>query len=368
MSYGKLRLCISIIICSFTPLLASDSLSFINNLNLGMQLKYGTMLPHHKSIEYLLESNIAGIEVSLTTDSYGRSVWDKQFRYPRLGAGFLYTSLGNNEIFGRASALFLFSEIPFSSKDRRFSTHYRIGLGLAYISKGFDSRDNPLNMAIGSGVNMYIDFKLNIRCKVNENNELSAGLGFSHFSSGKMDSPNQGLNSASLSLGYKYKLLPEKHKKNTPETMPELKKHAFEILFSCGGKTDDRVSGKRYFISTFVLDYKYVAGYKYAFGIGADFFHDQSLGPNKQHDEGGGYTSADLYQIGMHGGFYVRYSKMNIILQAGTYLHANYYNHSIIYSRTGIRYEIIPNVLLNLSLKAHYAIADFVEWGIGYRF
>jgi len=116
-----------------------------------------------------------------------------------------------------------------------------------------------------------------------------------------------------------------------------------------------------------VIDYKYVPWMKYSFGAGIDVFYDQSLGPNKVGDLGGTYSESDLYQLGLHVGFYSRYSKLNILMQLGTYLHANYYKYTRIYSRIGIRYEIYNNLLLNFSLKAHRAIADYLEWGIGYR-
>jgi hypothetical protein len=146
------------------------------------------------------------------------------------------------------------------------------------------------------------------------------------------------------------------------------KKHYIELIASGGTKTDDQVTGKYYAVSTFVADYKYAFCRKYAYGGGVDFFYDEALGPNKVADEGGEYTRADLYQVGVHGLFHVRYSRLNVILNVGAYALAEYYKYSRVYSRIGLRYEIMPDVLLNFSLKSHYAIADYLEWGIGYRF
>ncbi|MBA7628311.1 hypothetical protein ES703_35790 [subsurface metagenome] len=285
-----------------------------------------------------------------------------------MGAGYLYTSLGNDRVFGKAHAAFLFIDIPFSSKVKKLYSNYRIGFGVSYLTRQFDVSENPLNLAISSGLNIYVNFKYNVRFRIDKKNEVLAGIGFSHFSNGKLATPNLGINTVTVSLGYLYNIMPARYPRQTPEIKPSLKKNTIEFILTGGAKTDDQISGKYYFISSFIMDYKFVPGMKYSFGAGVDFFYDESLGPNKVGDEGGNYTSSDLFQIGLHGAFYTRYSKLNIVLQVGSYVHANYYKYTRVYSRIGFRYEIYHNILLNLSLKAHRAIADYMEWGIGYRF
>jgi hypothetical protein len=361
----------SLFLCAILqPLKANlpDTLHLINNLRLGAELHYGTVLPHSETIEYSLEKNIERFELTLTTNSYGRSAWDQPYRFPRLGAGYLFSSLGSNVVFGHAHALFLFMDIPFSGREKKLFTSYQISFGMAYLDKVFDINENPLNMAISSGLNVYGCFNINAKYRLDNRNELRAGFGLSHFSNGKLATPNLGINSFTLSAGYSYALSDYRYTRIKRNTKPQLKKQQAELLFSGGTKTDDQVSGKYYMIASLVADYKYVPGLKYSFGVGSDFFYDESLGPNKVADEGGTFSSADLFQAGVHGAFYVRYSRLNIMLQVGTYVYANYYKYARVYSRIGLRYEIIPNILLNFSLKSHYAIADFIEWGIGYRF
>lgn len=347
---------------------SNDSLKFINNLRIGVDLHYGYVYPHHSSIAYSLESRISSFELNLTTDTYGKGMWDRAYRYPRMGAGYYYTSLANDNVFGKAHTLFLFMDIPFSLKLKKFNSYYRISYGLAYLTRKFDVSENPNNLAISSGFNMYVNFRYTGRFKINNRNEIEAGFGFTHFSNGKLATPNLGLNCVTVNIGYLYNILPTNYPRVDAEKKHGLKKHMVELILSVGGKTDDQISGEYYFISSLVADYKFVPWLKYSFGAGLDFFYDESLGPNKVGDEGGTYTQGDLYQLGMHAGIYPRYSKLTIVLQLGAYIYANYYKYSRVYSRIGFRYEVYNDVLLNLTLKSHRAIADYLEWGVGYRF
>jgi hypothetical protein len=352
----------------YSSAVTTDSLKLINNLRLGIETHYGYIYPHHSSIAYSLQSRISGLELNLTTDTYGRGQWDNLYRYPRMGTGYFYTSLGNDDVFGKAHALFFFMDVPFGSGRRKFSSWYRIGFGAAYLTKKFDVEKNPTNMAISSGMNMYVNFRYTGRFRFDNRNEVSAGFGFTHFSNGKLATPNLGINCVTVHAAYYFNLVSNRYQRILIEREKKLEKHNIELVLSGGSKTDDQISGNYYFISTLVIDYKYIPWMKYSFGTGIDLFYDQSLGPNKVGDLGGTYSESDLYQLGFHAGVYSRYSKLNILMQLGTYLHANYYKYTRIYSRIGIRYEIYNNLLLNFSLKAHRAIADYLEWGIGYRF
>lgn len=347
---------------------SADSLSFFNNLRLGAQVNYGTIIPHHSSISYVLESNIQGAEILLTTDTYGRTEWDRAFRFPRMGVGYLYSSLGNNEVFGKAHASFLFMDIPFSEKEKKLHVSYQINFGFSYLTETFDVHSNPLNVAISSGLNLYVSFRLNTLLKLGEHSEVLMGASLQHFSNGKIATPNLGLNAFALNIGYKYLLSPSRKMERNYSTIPWTKQHNIELIASGGTKTDDQVTGTYYPISTFVGDYKFSFCRKYAVGGGVDLFYDKSLGPNMVAEQGGSYTNTDLIQLGIHGAFFVRYAKLSIILQLGSYAHANYYKYIPIYTRIGFRYEIQPNLLFNFSLKSHRAVADYTEWGIGYRF
>ncbi len=346
---------------------SGDTLSIVNNLRFGGYIKHGNVLPHHGSIAYSLENPINGIEILLTTDTYGRSAWDKFYRYPRLGLGYDYSTLGNADVYGSAHALFGFLDVPILRKTSGFNIFYQFTVGLSYLTKHFNIEENPLNQAISSGLNVYGDIKFTARYIFHSGGEISAGFGLTHYSNGKMGTPNLGLNSFNLALGYARTVRSAKYTSNHSELFPQVSPWQVDMLFSAGMKADDKASESRYLISTVVADYIYNPGPKYAFGGGVDFFYDQSLGPNVADDEFESYTQADLLQAGLHGGVYARYGRFLVTGHVGTYVLAKYYKYARVYSRIGCRYSFNSRFFFNISLKAHYAIADYVEWGIGYR-
>jgi hypothetical protein len=353
---------------SSTSLNASDSLRFVNNLKLGIELNYGYVYPHSGSIRYDVNENISGLKLTVSTSSYGRTIWDKLFRYPQYGAGILTTTLGNDVIFGRSNAAFVFANIPFSSKNNRLVFGYQIDFGIAYITRKFNIETNSLDLAIGSHFNFYGALELNGRYRLSPNNEIKASFNLSHFSNGKLTSPNLGINSVKFCVSYLYTIKHARYERRVPEMPAKIKRHNVDLVFAAGTKADDQITGKRYLTSSLIGDYKYNFGLRYSLGIGADAFYDQSLGPNKIAKEGGTYTNSDLFEVGVHASIYAQFSKLTILIQVGDYVHANYYQYTRIFSRIGFRYLLTKNVFFNLTLKAHYAIADFIEWGIGYRF
>ena len=349
-------------------LCAADSLRFFNSLRAGADLYYGIITPHHGSIAYLVNSPVKGFELDLFTDSYGHSAWDRKYRYPRYGMGYLHTTLGNSVIYGNGNALFLFLDIPFNRQEHSVSAAYRMNIGLGHLSRQFNPNSNPLDLAISSKWNIYLRFESNVKLRLTTRSELVLGLGFSHFSNGKLDTPNLGLNIASVRAGYNYSLKQEIYQKKVSIPDPVLPHNNIILVYSGGAKTDDQITGKYYLVSTLVADFVHNTSLRYSFGGGCDFFYDQSLGPNKVAEEHGGtYSNADLFQMGIHAGFFARYGRLNTVVNLGAYVLADYYKYSRVYSRIGIRYQLYRNILFNLTLKAHYAIADYFEWGIAYR-
>lgn len=311
--------------------------------------------------------NMKGAEISLSTQSKGTHYWEYLYRYPRYGMAYTYSNFNNKDVFGYAHALFSFIDIPLYRTQSKFSLNYEIALGLAAFTKTYDVYENPLNLTISSTINVYIGLDLEARYKLNKNNELKAAVELSHYSNGKTKSPNLGINALSASLGWLHTLKPEWESVNTVER-PAHKKHIVEMVLNMGGKRDDLLNDEVYLITTLVGDYYYSGFTKYAFGGGFDLFYDESLAITNAETNNIVLNSGDNYQAGFHLGLMARYNKMSVILQAGNYVHANFKKYTSVYSRLGLRYSITDQLLINLSLKAHYAIADYVEWGIGYRF
>jgi hypothetical protein len=342
--------------------------SLLNGLNIDAKVQYGFVFPHHSLIEYLLNGNIHCFEVMASTGSNNRHPWESLYRSPRYGLGYNYSNYSNEEILGNAHAFFGFCEIPFFRPQKRFLANYKIDFGLAYNTKVFDSETNPLNHSISSKVNAYVGFDFNTEFRLNENHRIKAGLDLTHYSNGKMRSPNLGINTVTLSAAWSYSLVPMHNPSLERSTSTIFKKHIVEGILNFGLKRDDMLNERLYRINSFVGDYFYCLSPKYALGGGVDLFYDESLRLTREFQDNVLSEPKDNYQLGSHFAFMVRYGNFSIVLGMGHYLVASYHKYTPLYSRFGMRYAFCGKYMFNFTVKAHYAIADYIEWGFGYRF
>lgn len=340
--------------------------SSLNGLRLEAKYQYGFVMPHSGTIRYLLMGNIQSAEISLSTRSNGRHAWENLYRYPRYGLAYNYTEFGNPEILGEAHAIFAYQDLSFYRSVSNFSLNYQVGFGIGYFTNGYHPYNNPLNLAISSRANVFISFDLIARYRVNQKNELKAALELAHYSNGKTRSPNLGLNGIFFSTSWIHAL---KNERKLPfAKRPIYKRHLPELIVNIGGKRDDLLNDKVYFVTTAIGDYYYMYSPRYGFGAGIDFMHDPSITIVRQSRDKLGINTEENYQFGPHLGFRIKYHKFNIVINGGYYLYAKFLKYTPFYTRVGMRYELNDKILLNLTLKAHRAIADYIEWGAGYRF
>lgn len=342
--------------------------SLLNGLRIEGKVHYGFVLPHTSAIQYLILNNISGAEITVSTQSNGRHAWEFLYRYPRYGIGYNYNDFRNKEVLGVAHSFFGYIDIPFYYSKTRFSLNYQVGFGLSYFPQRYHYTENPLNFAISSPVNYYVAFDVIGRLKINTTNELKAAIELTHYSNGKTKSPNFGLNNMTFSAAWLHSLVPEYELSTKDYTELPFKYHILELFVNAGGKRDDKLTDNIYLITSFVADYNYSFSPKYSFGGGLDFFYDATLGITKEDRDEGIANPEDFYQAGLHLGLRARYNRLHVVFHAGHYLYATYLKYSPFYSRVGMRYAITENIILNFTLKSHLAIADFLEWGIGYRF
>ncbi len=347
---------------------ASIGDSTLNGLRIEGKMLYGFIYPHSSFIEYVLDRNIHGAEFLVSTGSTGRHSYEYLYRYPRYGAGYNFTNFGNAEVLGKAHALFGFCEVPFYRSNNRLNVNYKIDFGLAYNTVVYDVYENPLDHSISSKFNGFVGFDFNATYSLSNRNHIKLGFELTHYSNGKAKSPNLGINAVTLTAAYLYDLKPFKPLAENLVAKPLYDKHVVDIVWNNGYKRDDMLNEKLYHISTLVADYYYCFAPKYGFGGGVDFFYDASLAPTKEFEEKVEANSSDNYQFGAHLGAMARYNNFGVLLETGHYIHAPFHKYSAFYSRFGMRYAIKGRVILNFTIKAHYAIADYIEWGIGYRF
>jgi hypothetical protein len=206
---------------------------------------------------------------------------------------------------------------------------------------------------------------MNIRYKFNKQNEIYAGLGFIHASNGNYRKPNLGLNTVSVSAGYNYLLNDQQVSVNTSPVSSKEKSFEYAVVFSGGMRRYSVEDPSDYFASSLILEGGRHLSWRNKLGVGVDVFYNEALEQYLKPSERSNKDIKDKMRIGWHVAHDVNLNRLAIIVHLGTYL-ATPYPEQMIFERVGLRYRFSGHWIGNFSIKAHYADADFVEWGIGY--
>lgn len=341
--------------------------TFKNGFGIETDVGYGFIMPHHKSIEYTIEDHIRTFDVRLIKATYGTKYWNQLYRYPYYGIGYYRSNLGNNNVYGYVNALYSYVRVPIIGSSDKANLSWQFSFGGSYITKCFDIEENPQNLAIGSNLNIYIDFSLQSKIPLTKQISLNNGVRFTHVSNGKVKSPNKGLNAISASIGliYQFNETPERKQIILPSIDD---KNEFTLVFAGGIKTISHYETGYYFASSLMADYNRKYSLKGRWGLGTDIFFD---GTNRQFSnktEKADIVNSDLYQIGLHAGHDLVMGDLALVFNVGAYVYAPVEVLAPIYSRIGLRYRVKKNFITNLTLKSHWASASYIEWGVGYIF
>lgn len=336
----------------------------LNNYFIQTRASYGFILKHKPSIGYLLH-HVPSVQIRVGKKANGSKLWEQLYRYPEYGFGYYYADLGDPQILGKVNALYFFLNSPFY-RSQVTSLNYEFAAGISYLNKCFDYRNNYLNNAIGSHFNAYFNFNINLQIKILKRFEVSPVIGFTHYSNGSFKKPNLGLNIIDANLGLKYFFNSSSPNYiNTP--IPTFKrKNEINITYSAGIKETYPATGPKYFISTITANILRQLNLKRKVGFGIDIFYDESL--YKEFVE---TKNTEIQGVIRQGAFLSHefvLAKFAVIINLGVYCYSKTTPESSIYTRVGIKYHLTENIFANINLKAHAAKADFIEWGVGYRF
>lgn len=358
---------ITFLIALILPMLAiGQKINFSENTYVELDYGYGFLMPHHSSLSYLLEDHIRTLDIKLTKSTKGNSYWNQLYRYPDYGLAFYHSNLGNDDVFGHAYSLYGFTKIPLVRFPNGSNISYQIGVGAAYVTNPFDINSNYKNLAIGTYLNVYIDFSLNSYIALSKKLGLTNNLRFNHVSNGNFKNPNYGLNVLSASIGLAYQINSDYHHKEIVD-LPDIEaKNNFLVTLSGGAKSINHYTPETYLASSLVVDYTHQYSLKGKWGVGTDLFFDASNRQFTENKDKNDLINTDLYQLGVHVLHDAMMNKITFTVQLGVYLYAPVKTEALIYTRTGLRYAINKQWNVSMTLKSHYAIASFIEWGVGY--
>lgn len=340
---------------------------FSKNLSIRVDGHYGYVIPEYKHINYLIEKPVNGIELSLTKKTVGKSYWEQLYNYPEYGLTFLFTTLGNRDVFGNEFALYPYVQ-SFLIRKPNFQFTMQYGLGFGYATKKFDLETDYENVSVGSNLNIHFNSKLGLRFRLSDKLLLNTGLSFAHYSNMNMAEPNLGINLFTAYGGFNYEIGPQTEFTKTEIAQHETK-HEFAFIYAAGGKHTRALQSTVYFTSSISAEYKFHFKRKFHFGGGLDLFYDSSTETEMAAPGKNDYKSIYDFRSGIHLSQELVYDRFSFILQEGVYIGLiDHVDKSFMYNRAILRWKLNDKFLISVSMRSHLHILDYPELGFGYYF
>lgn len=339
--------------------------SFFKDTQLGVNAHLGWNLPEYQFISFYTNDYIRSIDVNLTKEATGKNEWERLFNYPSCGISLFYSSLGNDDLFGRELALTYFFKVDLINREK-FNFYNRTGIGLSYVSQKFDLVDNYRNVAVGSNGNIHFTMRWGADYEITDQLELDAGISFDHFSNGNTAEPNLGLNYLTGYAGVNYRL-GDRSERITAELSPLVRENSFALFTSIGGKATRSLSSGYFLTSSLALEAERSVWRALYLGVGADLFYDSSQ-ETQLTAIGKSYKPIQSFQTGIHLTQTLRYRKFSLSIQEGFYIGLKENTEGKpMYNRGIIRYRISDKLWIRIAMKSHLVVLDYPELGVGIK-
>jgi hypothetical protein len=323
--------------------------------------KLGFLLAHRGLMAHLPQAPAVAGEFSYIYRTAAAKQWHQAYRQPLVGGTLFFGSVGNNQILGRFLGLYGFVELPIV-KRKHYRLDFKFATGLGYTNKPFDPVLNPENVAIGSRVNALMCFALKQSWRFSDYG-LTFGIDMTHFSNASFQMPNLGVNVPFLSLGVQKFFAPEEKENPKPELdRPDL---LFGLAGIISGKEMNPKGVGRFPVYAASLFARKYFGPKAGVEASLDIIYKTSLLSHPSYPQAAGL---DPLQIGLFVGYVHPFDRLHFIYGAGVYLRDVLQPDDSIYIRLGSRYALTKQLEALMTLKTHYAKADYMEFGLAYHF
>ena len=135
------------------------------------------------------------------TTLFRSTYWGTVYPHAIQGIGIGYNTFFNGTELGNPLAVYVFQSSRIARIAPRLSLDYEWNLGLSFHWKQYDKETNAYNRVIGSERDAYIYLNFLLNWQLSANTNLTAGIGFAHYSNGSTKFPNFGVNTLGGTVG-----------------------------------------------------------------------------------------------------------------------------------------------------------------------
>ena len=328
----------------------------------------GNITLHNNAILHLITGHPEGAIISWNRKTFGDERWQQEYKYPDLGASFIYQDL-KNEYLGKNVGVYGHYNFYFFKRNMMF----RIGQGLAMTSNPYDKIDNHKNNAFGSKLLSSTFLMLNYKKEgLFGNIGFQGGLSIVHYSNANVKAPNTSVNVIALNAGLTYNLSEENIERTSLDFEKFTEPWKYNFVIRSGINESDIIGSGQFPFYIFSAYADKRISYKSAIQFGVDVFlsnflkeynkHQAAAFPNRNYD-----PNADYKRVGLFIGHELFINKLSFVTQAGYYVYYPVDFEGRVYLRAGLKRYFGKKWFGAVTVKAHGAAAEAVEFGVGIR-
>jgi hypothetical protein len=367
----KYTYCLLILIFPLNLALAQQK--ELKPVSLELDYFYGSIMEHNPDIAHLITGHPTGFILAYNRKTYGWNEWEARYNYPDWGFTVAYQDLKNPFLGKNVSA---YGHFTWYFMNRNFSI--RVAQGIAYASNPYHPETNFQNNAYGSRFLSSTFLKVNyVKENLYKGLGIQAGFGIIHYSNANFKAPNNSTNTLYFNAGLSYQFdhydFPGFIPLGSWASSHYAERIKYNAVFRTGVNEAD-VNGLGqfpFYTASFFADKR--INYKSTFQVGVDFFFSTFLEELIDYRAvaypGEGLTGDEDYRrIGVFIGHELRFNKVAFVSQLGKYVYWPFEFENNIYNRLGVkRYFLNEKMFGVITVKAHWAKAEAVEFGIGVR-
>jgi hypothetical protein len=366
---------------------------------------YGNILKHTKHLENLVKGPVTGGEFAIEWQTMGEKSWNQFLGFPKFGIGGVFINLNNPDTLGNLFAIYPYLNFPIL-KTNFINLYIKPGAGISYLNKTFRDATayfpsgnvnlNRSNAAIGSHLNVFFAGSVNFEMPLVAGLSLTGDFGWNHASNGSIIQPNSGINMINTFIGLKYFPAYKNFHSPVKQNLEQLPRRLTTEIIVSGGVRQLYYQDKKFLpIGSISIAEFLPLSNSYRMGLGLDAFYDGvydghtqfqrtylmtdelrnklRVGISWQHEMIIGRLTA-----GFHFGLYLYNPIKNLEpytkAQAGSLNKPLIYGYDIekedgwLYTRASLKYTLSKHIFASIGLKTHLQKAEFIEWGLGYRF
>jgi hypothetical protein len=345
-----------------------------NYQSISANYQFGDIMP---TSDFIKGDNLMGkplkkyqsFTLKMLWQNPGYSDWQKVFRFPNYGVGLTVGNFYDPAEVGYPLSFFGVFGIPIK-RWKKLELYSELQYGLTGNWKHYNPVTNPKNIVIGSIFTFHANIGINACYPITKNLDLTAGMGFMHYSNGGIKRPNQGgFNMLAPNLGMKYHLAdrPNVRSIKTPGRLERSNDLYFMLCFGKFQPFENELDTIYFAMDGLSIIYFTQLSNAFRMGYGADinYWYEMNALP------AGNVLPHNVKNLSL--GFILQpeiiIDRLTLVAGIGIYAsNIKYGNFKQTYQRWGVRYDIYKNISIGLNLRAiNFQTAEYMEFNLGYR-